>query len=72
MIYTKLVPSAIPIHSYLYWIDIELMNKWHWTSPRQIKVEKTVIYSFSLFENTHEKRNTLYEAEGKARANLQS
>ena len=47
----KLVPSAIPIHSYLYWIDIEWMNKWHWTSPRQIKVEKTVIYSFSLFEN---------------------
>ena len=26
------------------------MDKWHWTSPRQIKVEKTVIYSFSLFE----------------------
>ena len=49
--FDKLVPSAIPIHSYLYWIDIELMNKWHWTSPRQIKVEKTVIYSFSLFEN---------------------
>ena len=29
------------------------MDKWHWTSPRQIKVEKTVIYSFSLFENAH-------------------
>ena len=48
LVLCKLVPSAIPIHSYLYWIDIELMNKWHWTSPRQIKVEKTVIYSFSL------------------------
>ena len=46
----KLVPSAIHIHPYLYWLFIELMDKWHWTSPRQIKVEKTVIYSFSLFE----------------------
>ena len=42
----KLVPSAIHIHPYLYWLFIELMDKW--TSPRQIKVEKTVIYSFSL------------------------
>ena len=55
----KIVPSAIPIHSYLYWIDIELMNKWHWTSPRQIKVEKTVIYSFSLFENAGLEVSTL-------------
>ena len=47
---SKLVPSAIHIHPYLYWLFIELMDKWHWTSPRQIKVEKTVIYSFSLFE----------------------
>ena len=55
----KLVPSAIPIHSYLYWIDIELMNKWHWTSPRQIKVEKTVIYSFSLLYLLHVWHQTL-------------
>ena len=36
----------ISIHIYIGF----LMDKWHWTSPRQIKVEKTVIYSFSLFE----------------------
>ena len=61
--FIKLVPSAIPIHSYLYWIDIELMNKWHWTSPRQIKVEKTVIYSFSLFENAQHQHQYLSVSE---------
>ena len=45
----KLVPSAIYTHPYICWIDIELMDKWHWRCPQQIRGENNVNHSFSLF-----------------------